>query len=146
MTAIDDGDAFDQILTKAESRLILVRRARAQTGVARGVQLGGGAVALVAVAVALLSTDRPGDERSTWVVVSLFIAAVGFAAILVTQAAVVLPLRRKLALEERVMLNEVNRLRELFVHVARSEQWSRERVRAARQRLSQFPIEGGAFR
>ncbi|MFB6928888.1 hypothetical protein ACFCXR_28295, partial [Streptomyces noursei] len=108
--------------------------------------LGGGAVALVAVAVALLSTDRPGDERGTWVVVSLFIAAVGFAAVLVTQAAVVLPLRRKLALEERVMLNEVNRLRELFVHVARSEQWSRERVRAARQRLSQFPIEGGAFR
>jgi hypothetical protein len=146
MTVIDDGDAFDQVLAESESRLAVVRRARAHVGVARRVQVGGGAVALVAVSVALLSTDRPGGEGGTWVVVSLFIAAFGLAAVLVAQAAVVLPLRRKVALEERVMLSEVNRLRELFVHVARREEWSRERIRAARQRLSQFPIEGGAFR
>jgi hypothetical protein len=43
------------------------------------------------------------------------------------------------------MLSEINRLRELFIHIARREQWEYERIRATRQRLSQFPIEGGTF-
>ncbi|MCC5480476.1 hypothetical protein [Streptomyces barringtoniae] len=146
MTIIDDGDAFDRVLAESESRLSVIRRVRAHVGVARRAQVGSGAVALVAIAAALLSIDRPGGKEGPWVVVSLFIAAFGLAAILVAQAVVVLPLRRKVAMEERVMLSEVNRLRELFVHVARREEWNRERIRTARQRLSQFPIEGGAFR
>jgi hypothetical protein len=79
-------------------------------------------------------------------VISLSVAAVGLAVALVTQAALVLPLRRQVAMEERIMLREVNRLRELFVHIARREQWDNERTHATRQRLSQFPIEGEAFR
>ncbi|MER6047525.1 hypothetical protein K2224_37205 (plasmid) [Streptomyces sp. BHT-5-2] len=146
MTIIDDGDAFDRALAESESRLAVIRRARAQVGVARRVQAGSGAVALGVIAVALLSTDRFDGQGGPRVVVSLFIAAFGLAAVLVAQAVVVLPLCRKVATEERVMLSEVNRLRELFVNVARREEWSRERIRAARQRLSQFPIEGGAFR
>ena len=44
------------------------------------------------------------------------------------------------------MLSEINRLRELFIHIARREKWDHERIRTTRQRLSQFPIEGGTFR
>ncbi|WP_285229379.1 hypothetical protein OG422_18445 [Streptomyces sp. NBC_01525] len=44
------------------------------------------------------------------------------------------------------MLEDVNRLRELFAHVAEREQWDGSLTRSVRQRLSRFPIEGGSFR
>lgn len=146
MTAIDGGDAFDRVLAEAEARLATVRRARARLRTARSAQTGGGAIALVAVAVALLGADGPGSGEGSWIVVSLAVAAVGLAAALVTEAALVIPVRRQAAMNERVMLSEVNRLRELFTHIAWREGWDDERIRAVRQRLSQFPIEGRTFR
>jgi hypothetical protein len=146
MVAIDGGDAFDRVLAEAETRLTVVRRARARLGMSRRVQVGACAAALVAVATALLGANGPVSGEGTRIVVSLSVAAVGLAVALVTQAALVLPLRRQVAMEERIMLREVNRLRELFVHIARREQWDNERTHATRQRLSQFPIEGEAFR
>jgi hypothetical protein len=112
----------------------------------RRVQVGACAAALVAVATALLGANGPVSGEGIRIVISLSVAAVGLAVALVTQAALVLPLRRQVAMEERIMLREVNRLRELFVHIARREQWDNERTHATRQRLSQFPIEGEAFR
>ncbi|GAA0685533.1 hypothetical protein GCM10010193_44290 [Kitasatospora atroaurantiaca] len=146
MAAIDSGDAFERVLAEAEARLSVVRRARARVRAARRAQVVGGAVALVAVAAALLGAGGPRSGEGTWIVVSLTVAALGLATALLTQSALVLPLRRQAAIDERIMLRQVNRLRELFAHIARREGWDGERIRATRQRLSRFPIEGGTFR
>jgi len=146
MVAIDSGEAFERILAEAEARLVVVRRARTRLRTARRAQVAGGAVALVAVAAALLGADGPTSGEGTWIVLSLAVAALGLVTALLTQSALVLPLRRQAAMEERIMLIQVNRLRELFAHIARREGWDRERIRETRRRLSRFPIEGGTFR
>ncbi|GHD42174.1 hypothetical protein [Streptomyces galbus] len=142
MTAIDDGEAFEQVLAESESRLVVIRASRHRLRVARRAQAGGGVLALLAVSSALLASDRSGSERGIWIVASLLVAAACLASVLVVQATVILRVRRQAAVEERVMLSDVNRLRELFIHIARREEWDRERTHAARQRLSRFPIEG----
>ncbi len=146
MAVIDGGDAFDRVLVDSETRLAVLRRAHTRLGTARGAQVGAAALALAAVAAALLGADNPGDREGAWAVLSLSVAAVGLAAALAIQATLVLPLSRQAATEERAILSEINRLRELFIHIARREEWDHERIRATRQRLSQFPIEGGTFR
>jgi hypothetical protein len=59
MVAIDGGDAFDRVLAEAETRLTVVRRARARLSMSRRVQVGACAAALVAVATALLGANGP---------------------------------------------------------------------------------------
>jgi hypothetical protein len=146
VAVVDGGDAFDRVLVDSEARLAVLRRAHIRLGTARRARAGAAALALVAVAAALLGADDPGDGEGAWVALSLSVAAVGLAAALAIQAALLLPLGRRAATEERAVLGEVNRLRELFIHIARREEWDHERIRATRQRLSQFPIEGGTLR
>jgi hypothetical protein len=146
VAVIDGGDAFDRVLVDSEARLAVLRRAHTRRRTARGAQAGAAALALAAAAVALLGAGKPGDGEGAWVVLSLSVAAVGLAAALAIQAMLVLPFGRRAATEERAVLSEINRLRELFIHIARQEEWDHERIRVTRQRLSQFPIEGGTFR
>jgi hypothetical protein len=146
VAVIDGGDTFDRVLVNSEARLAVLRRAQTRLRTARRAQAGVAALALAAVAVALLGADNPGDGEGAWVTLSFSVAAVGLAADLAIQATLVLPLGRRAATEERAILSEINRLRELFIHIARREEWDHERIRATRQRLSQFPIEGGTLR
>jgi hypothetical protein len=76
-------------------------------------------------------------------VTSSFIAVAGLVVMFVVQTALVVPSRRKILMNENVMLSDVNRLRELFINLARQEGWGSDRIYATRKRLSQFPIEGG---
>ena len=146
MAVVDGGDVFDRALVRSETQLAAVRRARAVLGAVRWAQVVFSAVALVAVVVLVVGMDRPGNSHGAKIVVALSVAAAGVAIILVAQAVFVVRLRQHVALRERAMLGEIDPLRELFVHIAQREGWDGERVRATRRRLSQFPIEGEAFR
>jgi hypothetical protein len=149
VAVVDGGDVFDRALGRSEAQLAAVRRARVGLGAARWAQVGCGAgavVAVVAAGAAWVGADRPEDGSGRTIVITLAVVAICVAVALAAQAAFVVPLRRQVAMRERVMLGEVDPLRELFVHIAQRESWDDERVRATRRRLSQFPIEGEAFR
>jgi hypothetical protein len=146
VAVIDGGDTFEDVLVDSEARLAVLRRAHIRLGTARYARVGVAASAFVAVAVAILGAGNPSVGEGAWVAIPLSAAAVGLAGALAIQAALVLPLSRAVAAEERAILGEINQLRELFIHIARREDWDHERIRATRQRLSQFPIEGGTLR
>nr|MDT0664159.1 hypothetical protein [Micromonospora sp. DSM 115978] len=150
MAVVDGGDVFDRALGRSEAELAAVLRARIGLSTARWVQVGCGVVAVGAVVLAVAAwagADRPASgSGSRTVVVTLVAVAICVSVGLAAQAAFVVPLRRQVAMRERTMLGEVDPLRELFVHIAQREGWDDERIRATRRRLSQFPIEGEAFR
>jgi hypothetical protein len=142
MAEIDSGDAFDRFLAECEARLATIRRARTRLRKARYAQIGGGMVVLVAVALPLAGPIAPMRQSGAQVVASLLIGVAGMLVIFVVQVALIVPSRRKIVMDEHVMLSDVNQLRELFVNLARQERWGSDRMRATRKRLSQFPIEG----
>jgi hypothetical protein len=141
MAAIDSGDAFARVLVECEARLAMVRRARARLRRVRCAQIGGGVVVVVlAVTLGLAAPMRQGGTQA---VTSVLIAVAGLVAMFVVQVTLVVPFRRKIVMDENVMLSDVNLLRELFINLARQEGWGSDQVNATRKRLSQFPIEGG---
>ncbi|KUL37487.1 hypothetical protein ADL22_21240 [Streptomyces sp. NRRL F-4489] len=145
MAAPDHGPAFLRTLERAEERLAAVRALRARLRRIHRLQAAAAAVALLAPAVPLAGAGGPGGGRDVWIAVALLTTAAALAVLLGLWSACARPSRRRLAAQERAMLADVNRLRELFAHVARREKWDASRTRSVRERLSRFPIEEGSL-
>ncbi|TSB31454.1 hypothetical protein FNJ62_06115 [Streptomyces benahoarensis] len=146
MAALDHGPAFLRALDRAEERLAAVRSVHARLRHFRRLQAAAAVVALLAPTVPLWGVTKVGGSHGTWILVSLLTAVAALAALLTVRVACARPSRLRMTEEERAMLEDVNRLRELFAHVAEREQWDGSLTRSVRQRLSRFPIEGGSFR
>ncbi|MER6023816.1 hypothetical protein [Streptomyces anulatus] len=78
--------------------------------------------------------------------VGLAVAALSLAACVALLLRIERPLNRRFVEEERAMIEEVNRMRELFTHVAERDRWEERLKASVRERLSRFPVEGGSFR
>ncbi|WP_261571104.1 hypothetical protein [Frankia gtarii] len=145
MEKIDSGDAFERILSQSEKRLDEVHEWRSRLGIARRAQVAAGSVALVAVAVALLGPNRSSSGQGTWIALALLTAAAALGVSFAIQVRRVNPLGRQVAIKERAVLNDVNRLRELFIYISQRENWGDERIRNTKSRLSKFSIGSGAI-
>ncbi|MEU3053198.1 hypothetical protein [Streptomyces griseus] len=146
MAAIDGGAAFLRTLTAAERRLAGVQALRARLRRVRRPRIASAALAVlipVVLALAAATGDGPGGVL---VVVGLAVAALSLAACVALLLRIERPLNRRFAQEERAMVEEVNRMRELFTHVAERDRWEERLKQSVRERLSRFPVESGAFR
>ncbi|MEV7909857.1 MULTISPECIES: hypothetical protein [Streptomyces] len=146
MAAIDGGAAFLRTLAAAERRLAGVQALSARLRRVRRPRIASAALAVlipVVLALAAATGDGPGGVL---VVVGLTVAALALAACVALLLRIERPLNRRFAQEERAMVEEVNRMRELFTHVAERDRWEERLKQSVRERLSRFPVESGAFR
>ncbi|SCE63242.1 hypothetical protein GA0115261_118691, partial [Streptomyces sp. OspMP-M43] len=87
-----------------------------------------------------------GGPGSLLVAVGLSVAALSLAACVTLLLRIERPLKRRFVAEEQAMIEEVNRMRELFTHIAERDRWEERLKRSVRERLSRFPVDGGSLR
>ncbi|MEI5036461.1 hypothetical protein RB201_38750 [Streptomyces sp. S1A(2023)] len=146
MAAIDGGAAFLRTLAAAERRLAGVRALSARRRRVRRPRIASASLAVLIpgfLAVAAAMGDGPG---SLLVAVGLAVAALSLAACVTLLLRIERPLNRRFMEERRAVIEEVNRMRELFPHVAERDRWEERLKRSVRERLSRFPVEGGSYR
>ncbi|WP_098021872.1 hypothetical protein, partial [Streptomyces sp. wa1071] len=105
-----------------------------------------GSLAVLIPGVLALAAATGGGPGGVLVGVGLVVAALSLAACVALLLRIERPLNRRFVEEERTMIEEVNRMRELFTHVAERDRWEERLKRSVRERLSRFPVEGGSFR
>ncbi|MFF2860977.1 hypothetical protein ACFVSX_13870 [Streptomyces rubiginosohelvolus] len=146
MGAIDGGAAFLRMLTAAERRLAGLRALTARRRRVRRPRIAS-AVLAVLIPALLASAAATGDgPGGVLLAVGLSVAVLSLAACAALLLLVERPLNRRFAVEEHAMIEEVNRLRELFTHVAERDRWEERLKGSVRERLSRFPVEGGSPR
>ncbi|MFJ5044414.1 hypothetical protein [Streptomyces sp. NPDC088719] len=146
MAAIDGGAAFLRTLTAAERRLAGVQALSARRRRVRRPRIATALLAVLIPAVLAVSAATGGGPGGVLVAVGLTAAGLSLAACVALLLRIERPLNRRFAEEERTMIEEVNRMRELFTHVAERDRWEERLKRSVRERLSRFPVEGGSFR
>lgn len=146
MAAIDGGAAFLRTLTAAERRLAGVQALSARRRRVRRPRIATALLAVLILAVLAVAAATGGGPGGGLVAVGLTAAGLSLAACVALLLRIERPLNRRFAEEERTMIEEVNRMRELFTHVAERDRWEERLKRSVRERLSRFPVEGGSFR
>ena len=131
------GADFDSALERAESLLQEADRARDRFRILRAAQVMLPLTITVALAIAIGVSGVHLGRAVTTTLITWVIAALLDATIYV---ALVLPVRRRVGRDERVMLEIVGMLRELLMSVAEDEKWSASRLRLAKARIARFPI------
>ncbi|MEW2060723.1 hypothetical protein AB0899_08095 [Streptomyces sp. NPDC007002] len=146
MGAIDDGAAFLRLLTATERRLAGLQALTARRRRVRRPRIASAALAVLIPAV-LVSAAATGDgPGGVLLAVGLTVAVLSLAACVALLLLIERPLNRRMAVEEHAMIEEVNRMRELFTHVAERDRWEERLRRSVRERLSRFPVERGSLR
>ncbi|UZI26888.1 hypothetical protein [Streptomyces sp. VB1] len=146
MAAIDGGAAFLRTLAAAERRLAGVQALSARRRRVRRPRIASASLAVLIpgfLTVAAAMGDGPG---SLLVAVGLAVAALSLAACVTLLLRIERPLNRRFMEERRAVIEEVNRMRELFPDVAERDRWEERLKRSVRERLSRFPVEGGSYR
>ncbi|MEU9703376.1 hypothetical protein [Streptomyces sp. NPDC047981] len=143
MGRADRTAAFFRSLEGAEARLKTVRLARTRLRLGRRTRAVSAGVAVVCLILAL-TADGTGGIAVT--LVPLLVAAGALGVMTDAWFRFVRPSLLVIAHEERAMLDEVNRLREMYAHIAIQEKWDPVVEKSVRQRLSRFPIQGGSSR
>ncbi|MFG2640657.1 hypothetical protein ACGFYP_06735 [Streptomyces sp. NPDC048370] len=138
----DRTDAFLHSLDLAERQLAIVHTQRATLRAARLTRAVSGLVAGLALGLALAGSG--GGDAGT--LVPLIVAAAALGVVAVSWIGFIRPSLLRIAAAESAMLYNVNRLREVFSHLADQAQWDPALIKSVRGRLSRFPIEGGSFR
>ncbi|MFD8406900.1 MULTISPECIES: hypothetical protein [Streptomyces] len=146
MAAIDGGAAFLRTLAAAERRLSAVQALSARRRRVRRPRIATGSLAVLIPAVLALAAATGGGPGGVLVGVGLVVAALSLAACVALLLRIERPLNRRFVEEERTMIEEVNRMRELFTHVAERDRWEERLKSSVRERLSRFPVEGGSLR
>ncbi|MEV6449728.1 hypothetical protein AB0M75_00300 [Streptomyces anulatus] len=146
MAAIDGGAAFLRTLAAAERRLAAVQALSARRRRVRRPRIATGSLAVLLPGVLALAAATGGGPGGLLVGVGLAVAALSLAACVALLLRIERPLNRRFVEEERAMIEEVNRMRELFTHVAERDRWEERLKASVRERLSRFPVEGGSFR
>ncbi|WNF30916.1 hypothetical protein RI138_31035 [Streptomyces sp. C11-1] len=146
MAAIDSGAAFLRTLAAAERRLAAVQALSARRRRVRRPRIAAASLAALIPAVLLLAAAAGDGPGGAAVAVGLAVAALALAAYIALGLMIERPLGRRMAQEEHTMIEEVNRMRELFTHIAERERWEARLTRSVRERLSRFPVEGGSLR
>ncbi|GGW04834.1 hypothetical protein ABZ771_27500 [Streptomyces globisporus] len=146
MGAIDGGAAFLRMLTAAERRLAVLRALTARRRRVRRPRIASAALAVLIPAVLALAAATGDGPGGVLLAVGLSIAVLSLAACAALLLLVERPLNRRFAVEEHAMIEEVNRMRELFTHVAERDRWEERLKGSVRERLSRFPVEGGSLR
>ncbi|MFG3410438.1 hypothetical protein [Streptomyces sp. NPDC048142] len=146
MAAIDGGEAFLRMLAAAERRLAGVHALSARRRRVRRPRIASASLAVLIPAVLALAAATGDGPGGVLVVAGLIVAALSLAACVALLLRIERPLDRRLAEEEHTMIEEVNRMRELFTHVAERDRWEERLKRSVRERLSRFPVERGALR
>ncbi|AWL84668.1 hypothetical protein BF14_001030 [Streptomyces griseus] len=146
MGAIDGGVAFLRMLTAAERRLAVLRALTARRRRVRRPRIASAALAVLIPAVLALAAATGDGPGGVLLAVGLSLAVLSLAACAALLLLVERPLNRRFAVEEHAMIEEVNRMRELFTHVAERDRWEERLKGSVRERLSRFPVEGGSLR
>ncbi|MFF2225494.1 hypothetical protein ACFVV7_19490 [Streptomyces globisporus] len=146
MGAIDGGAAFLRTLAVAERRLAGLRALTARRRRVRRPRIASAALAVLIPAVLALAAATGDGPGGVLLAVGLTVAALSLAACAALLLLVERPLNRRFAVEEHAMIEEVNRMRELFTHVAERDRWEERLKGSVRERLSRFPVEGGSLR
>ncbi|CAH9416484.1 hypothetical protein AMK14_20635 [Streptomyces sp. TSRI0445] len=146
MGAIDGGAAFLRMLTAAERRLAVLRALTARRRRVRRPRIASAALAVLIPAVLALAAATGDGPGGVLLAVGLSLAVLSLAACAALLLLVERPLNRRFAVEEHAMIEEVNRMRELFTHVAERDRWEERLKGSVRERLSRFPVEGGSLR
>ncbi|KFK88424.1 hypothetical protein IX27_21425 [Streptomyces sp. JS01] len=146
MGAIDGGAAFLRTLAAAERRLAGLRALTARRRRVRGPRIASAALAVLIPAVLALAAATGDGPGGVLLAVGLTVAALSLAACAALLLLVERPLNRRFAVEEHAMIEDVNRMRELFTHVAERDRWEERLKGSVRERLSRFPVEGGSLR
>ncbi|MEU5370234.1 hypothetical protein ABZ362_14830 [Streptomyces sp. NPDC005951] len=146
MGAIDGGAAFLRMLTAAERRLAGLRALTARRRRVRRPRIASAALAVSIPAVLALAAATGAGPGGVLLAVGLTVAVLSLAACVAILLLVERPLNRRFAVEEHAMIEEVNRMRELFTHVAERDRWEERLKGSVRERLSRFPVEGGSLR
>jgi hypothetical protein len=131
------GADFDSALERAESLLQEADRARDRFRILCAAQVMLPLAITVALAIAIGVSGVHLGRAVTTTLITWGIAALLDATI---HVALVLPVRRRVGRDERVMLEIVGMLRELLMSVAEDEKWSASRLRLAKARIARFPI------
>lgn len=146
MAGIDGGAAFLRTLAAAERRLAGVQALSARQRRVRRPRIASASLAVLIPAVLALAAATGDGPGGVLVVAGLTVAALSLAACVALLLRIERPLNRRFAEEEHTMIEEVNRMRELFTHVAERDRWEERLKRSVRERLSRFPVERGSFR
>ncbi|MBK3559353.1 hypothetical protein JHN55_23070 [Streptomyces sp. MBT56] len=146
MGPIDGGAAFLRTLAAAERRLAGLRSLTARRRRVRRPRIASAALAVLIPAVLALAAATGDGPGGVLLAVGLTVAAFSLAACAALLLLVERPLNRRFAVEEHAMIEEVNRMRELFTHVAERDRWEERLKGSVRERLSRFPVEGGSLR
>ncbi|MFI1226758.1 MULTISPECIES: hypothetical protein [unclassified Streptomyces] len=146
MAAIDGGAAFLRMLAAAERRLAGVQALSARQRRVRRPRIASVALAVLIPAVLALAAATGDGPGGVLLVVGLAVAVLSLGACVALLLLIERPLNRRFAEEEHAMIEEVNRMRELFTHVAERDRWEERLKRSVRERLSRFPVEAGSFR
>ncbi|ALU97661.1 MULTISPECIES: hypothetical protein [Streptomyces] len=146
MGAIDGGAAFLRTLAAAERRLAGLRALTARRRRVRRPRIASAALAVLIPAVLALAAATGDGPGGALLAVGLTVAVLSLAACAALLLLVERPLNRRFAVEEHAMIEEVNRMRELFTHVAERDRWEERLKGSVRERLSRFPVEGGSLR
>lgn len=146
MGAIDGGAAFLRMLAAAERRLAAVQALSARRRRVRRPRIATASLAALIPAVLAVAAATGGGLGGVLVAVGLTAAGLSLAACVALLLRIERPLNRRFAEEERTMIEDVNRMRELFTHIAERDRWEERLKRSVRERLSRFPVEGGSFR
>lgn len=146
MAAIDGGAAFLRTLAASERRLTGVQALSARRRRVRRPRIASASLAVLIPGVLALAAATGGGPGGVLVAGGLSVAALSLAACLTLLLRIERPLNRRFVEEDRVMIEEVNRLRELFTHVAERDRWEERLKHSVRERLSRFPVEGGSLR
>jgi len=131
------GADFDDGLSRAEALLRDVDRGQFEARMLQLVATGGILGVAFAVALAIAAT-------SLSVIAATAVAAVGAGTAVLglwfLGAGVMRPLARRVARDERAMIEIIGVLRELMGVVAEEEKWSASRQQLAKTRIARFPI------
>ncbi|MFD4128487.1 hypothetical protein ACFXKK_34450 [Streptomyces globisporus] len=146
MGAIDGGAAFLRTLAAAERRLAGLRALTARRRRVRRPRIASAALAVLIPAVLALAAATGDGPGGVLLAVGLTVAVLSLGACAALLLLVERPLNRRFAVEEHAMIEEVNRMRELFTHVAERDRWEERLKGSVRERLSRFPVEGGSLR
>ncbi|MFH8871779.1 hypothetical protein ACIBCC_24120 [Streptomyces griseus] len=146
MAAIEDGAAFLRTLADAERRLAGVQALGARRRRVRRPRIASASLAALIPGVLAVAAVAGGGPGSLLVAVGLSVAALSLAACVTLLLRIERPLKRRFVAEEQAMIEEVNRMRELFTHIAERDRWEERLKRSVRERLSRFPVDGGSLR
>lgn len=146
MAAIDGGAAFLRTLAAAERRLAGVQALSARRRRVRRPRIASASLAVLIPGFLAVAAATGGGPGGLLTAVGLTVAALSLAACVTLLLRIERPLNRRFVEEERAMIEEVNRMRELFTHVAERDRWEERLKRSVRERLSRFPVDGGSYR